>query len=92
MEDWHNLVRESVTISLQVRNIIGIEDRDIEKLEALHEEFSIRVNPYYLSLCKEKGDPIWLQSIPDKRELTGFGMEDPLGEENDTPVPNITHR
>ncbi|MDL1971343.1 MAG: hypothetical protein LWW94_10365 [Candidatus Desulfofervidaceae bacterium] len=53
----------------------------------------MRINPYYLSLIKQKGDPIWLQAIPDKRELEDKErLESPLAEEAQSPVPNLTHR
>ena len=53
----------------------------------------MRVNPYYFSLCKFKGDPIWKQSIPDINELIDEeGLEDPLCEERDSPCPGLTHR
>jgi len=54
----------------------------------------MRINPYYLSLIQKKGDPLWLQAIPDIRELENdSGAEpDPLGEESQSPVPNLIHR
>jgi len=53
----------------------------------------MRINPYYLSLIKEPNDPLWLQAVPDFRELNDpLGLEDPLNEEEQSPVPNITHR
>jgi lysine 2,3-aminomutase len=53
----------------------------------------MRINPYYLSLIKSKDDAVWKQCIPDLKELTDpVGMEDPLNEEKDSPVPGLTHR
>jgi len=55
--------------------------------------YPMRINPYVLSLIKEKGPSIARQYIPDPRELEdSSGMADPLGEEADSPVPGITHR
>jgi lysine 2,3-aminomutase len=56
-------------------------------------EFNIRITPHYLSLIKEKGDPIYRQVIPDQQELIDGGLlEDPLAEDRDSPVHNIVHR
>jgi lysine 2,3-aminomutase len=53
----------------------------------------MRINPYYLSLIKHKGDAIYKQCIPECREITDEnGLEDPLNEEGLSPVPGLTHR
>ena len=68
----------------------GIERQTAEDLD---EFFQARINPYYLSLIRYPGDPIWLQCVPDKKELEDIGAEeDPLMEDAMSPVPNITHR
>ena len=59
--------------------------------------FPLSVTPYYLSLVDEhnpSSDPIFRQSFPDASELImeQYDMEDPLHEEEDSPVPGITHR
>jgi len=67
-------------------------DVDIDELNQVHSVFPLRVSRYYLSLIRGKGDPIWRQAIPDIEELDSTGVEDPLSEEVDSPVPSITHR
>jgi len=53
----------------------------------------MRINPYYLGLIRKPGDPIYRQCIPDIREISDeAGVEDPLNEEGDSPVPGLTHR
>lgn len=88
-EDWRGLVNETVTSPEELARILEV---DIEKIKPVHKEFPLRVNPYYLSLIREKGDAIWKQAIPDSQELKSNGVEDPLAEEEDSPVHNITHR
>jgi lysine 2,3-aminomutase len=64
-----------------------------ELADQLNSLFHTRINPYYLSLIRHPGDPIWLQCIPDARELEDDGlMEDPLAEDSHSPVPSIVHR
>ena len=91
MEEWKQLLRDGVNNSQQLFERFGI-DKDLG--DRIAEDFEIRVNAYYLSLIEEPGDPIWKQVIPDERELLDdlSTPEDPLNEEGDSPVPNITHR
>ena len=68
-------------------------DADRDRLQAVTARYPMRINPYYLSLVKETGDPIYRQCIPDIREISDTaGVEDPLNEEEDSPVPGLTHR
>lgn len=90
MELWQELLRRSVDSARDLVERFGFPR---EKAEALNRLFHMRINPYYLSLIRYPGDPIWLQCIPDERELQEDGLpEDPLNEERDSPVPSITHR
>lgn len=64
-----------------------------EEVERVIRKYPAKINPYYLSLIKEKGDGIWNQCIPDIREVTeNEGVEDPLHEKIDSPVPGLVHR
>ena len=90
MELWQEMLRQSVDSGKDLVERFGFDPKLAEKLNTL---FHIRVNPYYLSLIRYPGDPIWLQCVPDKIELEDDSApEDPLNEEGDSPVPSITHR
>ncbi len=89
MEEWKKQIRESITTPEKVAEIL---DAKYDELQSVHNEFPLRITPYYLSLIKKEGDPIWKQSIPDIQELYGSGFDDPLHEEEDSPVRCITHR
>ena len=78
--------------STRRKKLAAAFDVDLEEMRRIHKEFPIRINPYYLSLIEEPGDPIWKQVVPDPRELISTGVEDPLHEEDDSEVPNVTHR
>jgi len=46
-----------------------------------------------VDLIKSPGDPIWLQYVPTVQELeVEDGLVDSLAEDENSPVPNITHR
>lgn len=90
MELWQEMLRQSVDSSKDLVQRFGFEKEQAEKLNKF---FHTRINPYYLSLIRYPGDPIWLQCIPDAKELEDKdASEDPLNEEADSPVQSITHR
>ena len=89
MDEWKQLVRDTVDTP---EKLAAALDVDLEQMRKIHEEFPIRINPYYLSLIEEVGDPIWKQVVPDSKELIATGVEDPLHEEEDSEVANVTHR
>lgn len=90
MELWQQMIRDSVHTADQLVEKFGLDRAEAERL---NEFFQVRINPYYLSLIKEKGDPIWKQCVPDIKELQDIDApEDPLNEDEMSPVPNITHR
>lgn len=90
MELWQELLRKSVDSG---KDLVDRFSFDTKLAERLNKLFHIRINPYYLSLIRYPGDPIWLQCIPDEKELLEDGFpEDPLNEDRDSPVQSITHR
>lgn len=90
MERWQKLLQKSLTTAEEVAEVFGLNVEDIRRVAGA---FRIRINPYYLSLIKARGDPLYLQMVPDIRELEGTcGMNDPLAEDRESPVPGIVHR
>jgi lysine 2,3-aminomutase len=87
---WQQLAANAVTAAGELARSFPI---DAQAIETVIGRYPLRINPYYLGLIKEAGDPLWRQVVPDEKELldTG-GIEDPLAEERFSPVPNITHR
>ncbi len=90
MELWQEMIRNSVHTVDDLVEKFSIDRKIAERLD---EFFQARINPYYLSLIRYPGDPIWLQCVPDIAELEDIDApEDPLNEDDMSPVPNITHR
>jgi lysine 2,3-aminomutase len=90
METWQKLLQASVTAPAQITPRFGI---DPAPLEAVAEQYPMRITPYYQALIREVGDPIWRQAVPDAAELHDHVCPaDPLDEENQSPVPNLVHR
>jgi len=89
METWESLLRQSITTPEALEKFIPI---DVGATRLICKEFPLRINPYYLSLIRKKGDAIWKQAVPDLKELVSTGIDDPLSEEEQSPVPNLVHR
>lgn len=90
MERWQHIIKKSLIRPNQISEEF---DLDIEKVEGVISEFPVRINPYFRFLIKEKDDPIYKQVVPDEQEIYDpVGIDDPLNEEGDSPVPSIVHR
>ena len=90
METWQRQLQAGITSPGKLTNRFGV---DPGPLEEVVERYPMRVTPYYLGLIKEVGDPIWKQAVPDTLEINdSICIDDPLEEENQSPVPNLVHR
>lgn len=85
---WKKILFKSIISPTQI-------DESLSDLEEVCKKYPMRINPYYLSLIKKKGDAIYKQCMPTLEELIDdWGEEDPLREEiskNNSPKL-ITHR
>ncbi|MFX0101909.1 MAG: KamA family radical SAM protein [Candidatus Hodarchaeota archaeon] len=91
IKNWEKTVKKSVVFPDQIMSMLS--EHELEEINHVISKYPMRINPYYLSLIHYKGDPIWKQCIPDINELVDIeGLEDPLCEERDSPVPGLTHR
>jgi len=92
MSRWKKILAKSITRPEQLRDALNMEI-DVEGIRKVVSKYPMRINPYYLSLIREKNDPIYLQAVPDRREIEDErGIEDPLKEEELSPVPGLTHK
>ncbi len=95
MAEWQRLLHESGLRTLQhLVDRFGAEHfPDLGRLQQAVDNFEFRISPAMAELIQEPGDPIWRQYVPDLQELDVVdGVMDSLGEDADSPVPNITHR
>jgi lysine 2,3-aminomutase len=87
---WQELLADSVTTAVALSRHLDIDRRETE---AVIRRYPMRINPYYLSLIDKKGGPLWLQAVPDVREIQEDPFsEDPQQENGHSPVPNLVHR
>jgi len=88
--DWKAILAESVVTAEQLARYFPVQQ---EQVQQVIERYPLRINPYYLSLIGKPHDPIWRQAVPDIAEIDDqHGLEDPLSEDEHSPVPNLIHR
>jgi lysine 2,3-aminomutase len=95
MAEWQRILHErSLSTLRQLVEKFGAEHfPDLDRLQQAVDNFEFRISPPMVDLIREPGDPIWRQYVPDLQELDVVeGVLDSLGEDADSPVPNITHR
>jgi lysine 2,3-aminomutase len=95
METWQELLRKKSIASLDALAArFGAEHvGDIARLRQAAENFEFRISPAMVDLIRSPGDPIWTQYVPTLQELEVHdGLVDSLAEDENSPVPNITHR
>ncbi|MDL2329047.1 KamA family radical SAM protein, partial [Desulfosarcina sp. OttesenSCG-928-A07] len=87
---WKQEIAASITHVDLLAKRFGI---DPAQLFPVISDFPLRISPYYLSLIRYPGDPLWLQAVPDPLEMAdAHGMADPLSEEASSPAPGLIHR
>lgn len=90
MAHWQKILAEAITSPADLAKRLQPAMPQSAKVIDL---YPMRINSYYLSLIKEKGDPLWLQAVPQAQELHDqICVDDPLAEENLSPVPNLVHK
>jgi lysine 2,3-aminomutase len=87
---WEQVLSEGITSPGELSSFFEIDE---EEVQGVISRYPMTINRYYLSLINNRGDGIYEQAVPDIREITEEdGMEDPLREEELSPVPGLTHK
>lgn len=90
MEPWQSILQDSITTYEDLKKHLGCDNPAIHDVIS---RYPVRINPYFLGLIREPGDPLWLQAVPSPAELRDTVCQvDPLGEENLSAVPNLVHK
>lgn len=88
---WKQLLQQSITSYEQLQQCFP--GRIDPATATVIQRYPLRINPYYLSLIKKAGLPLYLQAVPSPSELDiGACIADPLAEELLSPVPGIVHK
>jgi len=90
IEPWEHILRSGISRPDELPLSFNI---DAALLELVIGAYPMFINPYYMGLIERKGDPIYRQAVPDISEISrNEGTPDPLGEEELSPVPGLTHK
>jgi lysine 2,3-aminomutase len=93
MGNWQQVLRQSITTVDQLIEQFGEENIDRQAVQDAIDKFNLRITPAALEAIKQTGDPFWQQYVPSPEENEVLdGKDDSLAEDDDSPVPNITHR
>ncbi|TAH34655.1 MAG: KamA family radical SAM protein [Planctomycetota bacterium] len=94
--DWKWQFRNRITTLDELYRLLPFPTEQWGKLREVLKDFRMGITPYYFSLIDpaDPDDPILRQVVPLEEEFVfrAVGDEDPLGEEQYSPVPGITHR
>jgi len=94
--EWKQQLCNAISDVTKLVEMFDLEPKFVQQLERVAKKYPILVTPYYFSLVKnfDMQDPIVRQFFPDILEVDSQegGVPDPLAEEDDSPVPGLTHR
>lgn len=94
--DWHWQVRNRIETLEQLKKLVKLTPEEEEGVRESLKTIRMAITPYYLSLINpdDPNDPVRMQSIPTANELIVSPEDqlDPLSEDEDSPVPGLTHR
>lgn len=94
--DWQWQVKNRITTLEGLKQVIEVTAEEEKGILKCLETLRMGITPYYAALMDENDPncPIRKQAVPRTVELLkgSADMEDPLHEDEDSPVPGLTHR
>ena len=94
--DWKWQVKNRIESLEQLNKYISLTAEEQEGVRKSLETLRMAITPYYLSLIdpNDPNDPVRRQAIPTAAEthISPADLTDPLHEDEDSPVPGLTHR
>ena len=98
-EQWNNWLWQltnTIRTVDDLKKVINLTPDEEEGVRISTKTIPLNITPYYASLMNKDDPrcPIRMQSVPISEEMhkTKYDMEDPLHEDEDSPVPGLTHR
>ena len=94
--DWHWQVKNRIETLDDLKKFINLSKEEEEGVQKTLETLRMAITPYYFSLMdiNDPHCPIRKQAIPSIKEIhkSEADLLDPLHEDEDSPVPGLTHR
>ncbi len=94
--DWLWQLTHTVRNLEDLKKVVNLTPEEEEGVRISTMTIPLNITPYYAWLMDEDDPrcPIRMQSVPIGKEIlkTKYDLEDPLHEDEDSPVPGLTHR
>ncbi|MDD2548492.1 MAG: lysine 2,3-aminomutase [Bacteroidales bacterium] len=94
--DWRWQVRNRIETLEELKKYINLTSEEEEGIRKSLQTLRMAITPYYLSLIdpNDSNCPVRKQAVPSILEThqSSADLLDPLHEDEDSPVPGITHR
>lgn len=94
--DWKWQYSHRITTVDELKRVLPLSEREQQDIGTCLGAFRMAITPYYASLIdpSDPHDPIRMQAVPSILETRPDpnDLEDPLGEQSDSPVPHVVHR
>ncbi|HHW39246.1 MAG TPA: lysine 2,3-aminomutase [Bacillales bacterium] len=94
--DWIWQLTNTIRTLDDLKKVIDLTPEEEEGVRIATKTIPLNITPYYASLMNPTDSrcPIRMQSVPVGKEIykTKYDMEDPLEEDEDSPVAGLTHR
>ncbi|RPK13031.1 Lysine 2,3-aminomutase [Priestia endophytica] len=94
--DWVWQLTNTIRTIEQLEKVMDLTEEEKEGVRISTKTIPLNITPYYAWLMNEKDPrcPVRMQSVPVGKEIykTRYDLEDPLHEDEDSPVPGLTHR
>lgn len=94
--DWKWQVKNRIETTDQLKEFLPLTEEEEEGIRESLKTLRMAITPYYLSLIDPDNPncPIRKQAIPTAAEtrISAADLLDPLHEDEDSPVPGLTHR
>ena len=94
--DWMWQLTNTIRTLDDLKKVVNLTPDEEEGVRISTQTIPLNITPYYASLMNPDDPrcPIRMQSVPLSAEIhkTKYDLEDPLYEDEDSPVPGLTHR
>ena len=95
-EDWHWQIRNRITTYDGLKDILQLTPPEEVAVKRTKGRLLMAITPYWATLMDpiRPTCPIRRQAVPlaDEFNVSPYDMEDPCGEDRDSPVPGLVHR
>ncbi|BAU25951.1 L-lysine 2,3-aminomutase [Aneurinibacillus soli] len=94
--DWLWQLTHTIKTVDELKQVVNLTPDEEEGVRISARTIPLNITPYYANLMNPNDPrcPIRMQSVPVSAEIlkTKYDLEDPLHEDEDAPVPGLTHR